>query len=119
MTKPSFEDEAESIIRLCENWYQNDGVRSDVRSSVISALMSAEKRGVEKERERTDVEGKKLDEYLSNVGGCGDGNCIIHRPKGMHTNGGCRCSTIRLKMARTIYAYKNFATAIRTPEGEQ
>ena len=27
------------------------------------------------------------DEYL----GCGDGGCVVERPKGMHTNGGCRC----------------------------
>jgi hypothetical protein len=23
--------------------------------------------------------------------GCGDSSCIIARPLGMHTNGGCRC----------------------------
>jgi hypothetical protein len=23
--------------------------------------------------------------------GCGDGNCVIKKPRGMHTNGGCRC----------------------------
>ena len=23
--------------------------------------------------------------------GCGDGNCVIKKPVGMHTNGGCRC----------------------------
>lgn len=26
-------------------------------------------------------------EYL----GCGDGGCVIERPRGQHTNGGCRC----------------------------
>ena len=26
------------------------------------------------------------------VGGCGDGNCVVLRPNGMHTNGGCRCT---------------------------
>ena len=26
------------------------------------------------------------------VGGCGDGGCVIHRPGGQHTNGGCRCT---------------------------
>lgn len=24
--------------------------------------------------------------------GCGDGNCVVMRPRGMHTNGGCRCA---------------------------
>ncbi len=23
--------------------------------------------------------------------GCTDGGCLIRRPKGMHTNGGCKC----------------------------
>lgn len=23
--------------------------------------------------------------------GCGDGNCRIKRPQGIHTNGGCKC----------------------------
>ena len=23
--------------------------------------------------------------------GCGDGGCVVERPTGMHTNGGCRC----------------------------
>jgi hypothetical protein len=26
------------------------------------------------------------------VGGCADGNCVVLRPNGMHTNGGCRCT---------------------------
>jgi hypothetical protein len=33
-------------------------------------------------------------EYLERaklIGGCGDGNCVVLRPVGMHTNGGCRC----------------------------
>lgn len=24
-------------------------------------------------------------------GGCSDGYCVIKKPQGMHTNGGCRC----------------------------
>jgi hypothetical protein len=26
------------------------------------------------------------------IGGCGDGGCVVHRPGGQHTNGGCRCT---------------------------
>ena len=25
------------------------------------------------------------------IGGCHDGYCVIEKPKGMHTNGGCSC----------------------------
>lgn len=28
---------------------------------------------------------------MKEIGGCTDGNCVIERPKGMHTNGGCHC----------------------------
>lgn len=28
---------------------------------------------------------------MKHIGGCTDGNCLIMRPVGMHTNGGCRC----------------------------
>lgn len=31
--------------------------------------------------------------------GCGDGSCIVARPTGMHTNGGCRCDERRLRQA--------------------
>lgn len=30
------------------------------------------------------------------LNGCSDGNCVIRRPVGQHTNGGCQC----LKMLR-------------------
>ena len=30
-------------------------------------------------------------EIATQIGGCGDGNCVILQPTGMHTNGGCRC----------------------------
>lgn len=28
---------------------------------------------------------------MSEIVGCGDSNCVFGRPKGMATNGGCRC----------------------------
>jgi hypothetical protein len=30
-------------------------------------------------------------EIATQIGGCGDGNCVILQSTGMHTNGGCRC----------------------------
>jgi hypothetical protein len=29
---------------------------------------------------------------LTDRHGCTDGGCVVQRPTGMHTNGGCRCS---------------------------
>lgn len=43
---------------------------------------------------------------LEQIGGCGDGGCMIHVRPGMHTNGGCRCSTDPLKMRQTVHTYK-------------
>ena len=41
-----------------------------------------------------------LEARLAEIGGCSDGYCVIVRPIGMHTNGGCRCYQDRTKMQR-------------------
>jgi len=53
-----------------------------------------------------------LDDVMLQLGGCGDGGCIIVKPKGMHTNGGCRCSTNRLKMERFAYEHNRFVSSV-------
>lgn len=40
--------------------------------------------------------------------GCGDGNCIINKPKGMHTNGGCSCFGERSMLKKFQAAYNDF-----------
>jgi hypothetical protein len=42
----------------------------------------------------------QLKANLAQLGGCGDGGCIIHRRGGQHTNGGCHCDRDRMKMHR-------------------
>jgi hypothetical protein len=37
-------------------------------------------------------------ELFADLGGC-DNSCIIRRPKGMGTNGGCRCSESEIRRA--------------------
>ncbi len=32
-----------------------------------------------------------MTDYDDEVHGCSDGYCIWKKPKGMHTNGGCKC----------------------------
>lgn len=57
---------------------------------------------------------EELDQRLAQIGGCGDGNCLVVRPKGMHTNGGCRClREDKYKAERVVYNYQRFAKAIR------
>lgn len=43
---------------------------------------------------------EQYDQGCAAIGGCSDGYCVIQRPKGMHTNGGCRCSDDRNRMRR-------------------
>jgi hypothetical protein len=47
-----------------------------------------------------------LEQRLEAIGGCGDGGCIVYRPVGQHTNGGCRCNRDPIKMTRTVLALK-------------
>jgi len=49
---------------------------------------------------------KTLQEKLEQIGGCGDGGCIVHVRPGMHTNGGCRCNREPHKMSAVIYWHK-------------
>lgn len=56
-----------------------------------------------------------IDAYLKmrdDVGSCTDGGCVIKRPVGMHTNGGCRCTTDYVKMQRMMYVFNNLKDAI-------
>lgn len=52
-------------------------------------------------------------EFLEKTGGCTDGGCIIVRPVGMHTNGGCKCYRNNLKMQRLAHAHLVLVKAIR------
>lgn len=56
----------------------------DALTARAEAAEAALKEGVE--------DAKLYQEIAEEIGGCGDGGCIIHRPGGMHTNGGCRCA---------------------------
>ena len=38
--------------------------------------------------------------------GCGDGGCLVEKPKGMHTNSGCKCGD-RPAVARNAFRYLN------------
>lgn len=58
---------------------------------------------------RKDVE--ELREALDGIGGCTDGACMVVKPKGMHTNGGCKCLTSKLTATRVVRAYMDFVKA--------
>lgn len=55
-----------------------------------------------------------LDERLTLIGGCGDGGCLVMPPKGMHTNGGCRCMWDKYKAQQVVNAHKAFEAEVST-----
>lgn len=48
---------------------------------------------------RDQIKRLTADPHDMAVTGCGDSGCIVQDPKGMHTNGGCRCEPHKLRMA--------------------
>jgi hypothetical protein len=60
---------------------------------------------------------KQFDDRLSVIGSCSDGHCIIKRPKGMHTNGGCRCYRDGFKMQQFAYAVYMLRAGLEMEEG--
>lgn len=55
----------------------------------------------------------EYDAHAGFLGTCGDGGCIVKRPQGMHTNGGCRCSTDRRRAQRMMMAGQRLSEKIR------
>src|SRR6266404_1628374 len=46
--------------------------------------------------------------------GCSDGNCVILKPAGMHTNGGCRC----FKYPENIQKFRDELAALKKDRDE-
>lgn len=55
---------------------------------------------------------KRYDMFIESLQGCTDGGCLIRKPQGMHTNGGCRCTRDSMKMQRVAYAAKQLRKAV-------
>lgn len=52
---------------------------------------------------------ERLAETLTAIGGCSDGDCKVIPPRGMHTNGGCKCFyRDPMKANRVVLAYRSF-----------
>lgn len=88
-----------------------------VVTQASAALQRLESRPApEQSRETRDAAvQKRLDEYVrlrDGTGGCTDGGCVIKRPTGMHTNGGCKCSHDKYKAMRMMYAGQQLADAL-------
>lgn len=53
------------------------------------------------------------DAGMHHIGSCGDGGCLIERPKGQHTNGGCQCSHNKSRAQRAMQRGRMLADAVR------
>lgn len=54
----------------------------------------------------------EFDAVIDAIGTCGDGNCMVKKPVGMHTNGGCRCWTDKYKAQRVMMAARRLRAAL-------
>lgn len=56
-------------------------------------------------------------DICADIGGCTDGNCLIVRPEGMHTNGGCKCWVHMNKydVQRLTQVAQRLAASVLTP----
>lgn len=59
---------------------------------------------------------EELEQFCADIGGCGDGYCIVYRPGGQHINGGCRCHKNPIKMRSLVGVLKS---RIKTLECDQ
>lgn len=72
----------------------------------------AEVRRLQADEERIQKAATLYDQLMDSVQGCTDGGCLIRKPQGMHTNGGCRCNRDSMKTQRVLYAAKQLRAAI-------
>lgn len=50
------------------------------------------------------------------VGGCTDGHCVIKKPAGMHTNGGCKCHLNPRKAQLMMLAGQKLHEKLKGPQ---
>ena len=89
-----FEDNADELL-----WVNPapDASPSREPSKTVTVTMTARSITASDQKARDDAiwneAVKALEEYetLAKKSGCGDGNCVVWKPTGMHTNGGCAC----------------------------
>lgn len=86
---PLCSDAADAIIRLSERLRKAETAAANIGEALRLYRLAAEASG-----------------------GCGDGNCVVLKPVGMHTNGGCRCYEDRMKAQRMMRAGQRLCEAL-------
>jgi hypothetical protein len=98
---------ADPVIRNMGRLEFDDACKQYMRATNPAAILEliAEVRRVRKA-------AAFYDDLMASVQGCTDGGCLIRAPKGMHTNGGCRCNRDSMKTQRVLYVAKQLRDAI-------
>jgi hypothetical protein len=78
------------------------------KDDVLAALAAARA----DERAKRDAAIAEFVKMRDHIGGCTDGGCVIKRPTGMHTNGGCKCPKDYIKMQRIARAAQDLVSAL-------
>ncbi|WP_249343656.1 hypothetical protein [Delftia sp. PE138] len=70
------------------------------------------------QKQRQDIaialaEYEELRDAMRAQSGCRDGGCLVKRPQGMHTNGGCKCHRDQIVSQRMMYAGQRLADVVR------
>jgi hypothetical protein len=81
-----------------------------VRKGLTGSILRDDKSA---EQDRIDAAVKRFDDHMALIGGCTDGGCVIVKPQGMHTNGGCRCPKDPQKMQRAMFAAITLRNALK------
>jgi hypothetical protein len=70
---------------------------------------------------RGELEGlvAKYDALRDSTDACTDGCCVVKRPKGMHTNGGCRCPSNPHKARKMMFAGQQLRDALEALLGKE
>ena len=100
---PTLEELAEKLVGHACYAFWCDGVNSETCGycDVLAALRTVDARARAEQREAD----ARVELRTSGLKGCGDHSCLVEQPKGMATNGGCRCRSTKVRRA--------FAAAIR------
>jgi hypothetical protein len=76
----------------------------DMKMALRSGIAAAPSPAAREAGDGVSAAFAKYDALIGSLEGCTDGGCVIRPPKGMHTNGGCRCVRHAMKMQRMAYA---------------
>jgi hypothetical protein len=108
-------DIVEELEKGC-GCYADGSTSADLESHhCVRCRAAAELTRLRSDNERMREALETFDKQAAVIGGCSDGYCsVTGRARGMHTNGGCKCSFDRHRASRAMINGRRLADAIRS-----